>query len=207
MKWKVIACASFSMLALSGCFGKQTYRWSEEVQLNDGRVILIQRSVKTGYLPREIGQPPPESDYTLEISGIGSKKITWDGGRGRFVPMILDFDGGVLHVVATGATSLVYGAEGCPRPPYFFFRWSGESWERMTYEDFPRSIRKANMSAGLTYPSREPMRERISRGEIVTKEDVMRLNRTADPDAKEIREDKPNSCATWADDFRYTPRK
>jgi hypothetical protein len=68
----------------------------------------------------------------------------------------------------------------------------------MTYEEFPKSIRKANLSAGLTYPSRDPMRERIGRGELVTAEDVVRLKRAANPERFEIREDAPipMDCAT-----------
>lgn len=207
MKWKQIAGGLVVTMTLAGCFGKQVYQWSEEVLLHDGRIIVIQRSMKSGYLPREIGQPPPESDYTLTFDGVDGEKVIWDGGRGMFVPMILDVYGGVPFVVATGGQLISWREEGCPRPPYFFFKWTGNQWRRVTYDQFPKSIRSANLSVGLTYPSRDPMHERISRGEIVTKEDVMRLNRTADPDAKEIREDKPNPCATWADDFRYTPRK
>lgn len=110
-------------------------------------------------------------------------------------------------MVAVGATGLVYGVEGCPRPPYFFFKWSGHDWQRVSYEQFPKPIRKANLSAGLTYPSRDPMRERIARGELVSKEDIARLKRSAHPDAKEIREDKPKPCAHRDNDYKYVPRK
>jgi hypothetical protein len=191
MKWTVIGGALLAVLAMTGCDAKQTYRWKEEVLLHDGRVLVIDRSVKTGYVPREIGQSPGESDYTLTFKGADGKEITWDDGRGRFIPMILDLEASVPYVVATGATGLVYGVEGCPRPPYFFFRWSAGQWQRVTYEEFPKAIRKANLSAGLTYPSRDPMRERIARGELVTKEDVIRLKRTANPERKEVREDAP----------------
>jgi hypothetical protein len=207
MKWVIAALALALALVWFGWLGRWTYHWHEEVLLHDGRVIVVERSVKTGYVPVEIGQPPGESDYTLTFVASDGKSVTWEGGRDRFIPMILDFEQGVPYVVATGATSLVYGVEGCPRPPYFFFKWSAGSWQRVTYEEFPKSIRKANLSAGLTYPSRDPMRERIGRGELVTKEDVARLRRTADVDAKEVREDKPNPCATWANDFRYEPKK
>ena len=207
MKLNGLLFALIATFSLSACFVRATYHWKEEVLLHDGRVIVIERSVKTGYAPTEIGQPPAESDYTLTFGAPGGKTITWDGGRNRFIPMILDFEQDVPYVVATGATSLVYGTEGCPRPPYFFFRWSAGQWQRMTYEEFPKSIRKANLSAGLTYPSRDPMRERIARGELVTKEDVVRLKRTADLAAREVREDKPNPCATWANDFRYVPKE
>lgn len=207
MKLHVLLAALIAIFGLSACFGRATYRWQEEVLLHDGRVIVVERRVKTGYAPTEIGHPPAESDYTLTFDTPDGKRVTWDGGRNRFVPMILDFEQGVPYVVATGATSLVYGAEGCPRPPYFFFRWSAGQWQRTTYAQFPKSIRKANLSAGLTYPSRDPMRERISRGELITKEDVARLKRTAEPDAKEVREDKPNPCADWANDYRYEPKR
>lgn len=191
MRWPLVGLACVAAMTLSGCFGKQTYRWPEEVLLHDGRLIVIQRSVKTGYLPREIGQPPPESDYTLTFEWADGRKVTWDGGRGRFVPMILDFESGTPYVVATGGQLISWREEGCPRPPYFFFMWGGDQWQRVTYEQFPKSIRKANLSAGLTYPSRDPMRERIGRRELVAKEDVIRLKRSANPEYKEIREDAP----------------
>ena len=198
MKPHVLLIALVATLGLSACFGRATYRWKEEVLLHDGRVIVVERSVKTGYAATEIGQPPAESDYTLTLSAPEGRRITWDGGRDRFVPMILDFYDGVPYVVATGATSLVYGVEGCPRPPYFFFRWQAGQWQRVKYEEFPSAIRKANLSVGLTYPSRDPMRERISRGDLVTVEDVVRLKRGASPERTEVREDAPvpMDCAT-----------
>lgn len=191
MKWVIAAIALALAFVWFGWLGRWTYHWKEEVLLHDGRVIVVERSVKTGYVPVEIGQPPGESDYTLTFAASEGTSVAWDGGRSRFIPMILDFEQGVPYVVATGATSLVYGAEGCPRPPYFFFRWGAGQWQRVVYEEFPKSIRKANLSAGLTYPSRDPMRERISRGELVTVEDVTRLKRAADPSRKEVREDAP----------------
>lgn len=191
MRWVIAALALALAVVWFGWLGRWTYRWKEEVLLHDGSVIVIERSVKTGHVPVELGQPPGESDYTLTFAAPDGKSVTWDGGRNRFIPMILDFEQAVPYVVATGATSLVYSAEGCPRPPYFFFKWSAGQWQRVTYEEFPKSIFRANLSAGLTYPSRDPMRERIGRGELVTVEDVARLKRAANPDRKEIREDAP----------------
>ena len=63
------------MALLSSCLGKSTYRWKEEVQLHDGRVIVIERSVGTGQVPVEIGQPPGESDYTLTFKISGGKFV------------------------------------------------------------------------------------------------------------------------------------
>ena len=191
MKPHILLCALFATFTLSACFGRATYHWKEEVLLHDGRVVVIERSVMTGYVPREINQPPGESDYTHTFNPPDGKRITWNGGRDRFIPMILDFADGVPYVVATGAAGLSWQDEGCPRPPYFFFRWTAGEWKRVSYEEFPRAVRQSNLSAGLTYPSRDPMRERIGRGDLVTKEDVARLKRTAVPERREIREDAP----------------
>ena len=111
MRWVLAMFAVVSAIVWYVWLGRWTYHWKEEVLLHDGRVMVIERSVKTGYAPREIGQPPGESDYTLTFDAPEGKSITWDGGRNRFIPMILDFEQGVPYVVATGATSLVYGAE------------------------------------------------------------------------------------------------
>ena len=174
---------------VSGCSGKQTYRWQEEVLLQDGRVIVIDRSVRTGEVPVEIGQAPGESDYTLTFRTSNGSRVTWDGGRDRFVPIILDFVDGMPYVVALGATGLVYVAEGCPAPPYFFFRWTAGEWKRVAYEDFPKALRNANLTAGLIY--RPPYNERIARGELVTREDVRRLLHSANPEAKRVLADAP----------------
>jgi len=174
---------------VSGCSGKQTYQWQEEVLLHDGRVIVIDRSVRTGEVPVEIGQPPGESDYTLTFNASDGKSVTWDGGRDRFVPMILDFVDGVPYVVALGATGLVYPVEGCPAPPYFFFRWRAGEWERIPYGDFPKALRDANLTAGLTY--RTPFNEKVARRELVTRDDVRMLLRTANPEGKMVLEDAP----------------
>ena len=191
------------LCVVSGCFGRETYRWQEEVLLHDGRVLVIDRSVLTGAVPVEIGQRPGESDYTLKLKSSDGTTVTWDGGRDRFVPIILDFVDGVPYVGAIGATGLVYPREGCPRPPYFFFRWSAGEWTRIPYEDFPKVVRNANLTSSLTY--RAPYRERIARGDLITREDVHELLRMANPEAKMVREDAPNPCANWNDDFRYMP--
>ena len=206
MKWWVKWALGFAVLGfVSGCSDKRTYRWQEEVLLHDGQVIVIDRSVRTGEVPVEIGQQPGLSDYTLRFKAIDGTPVTWDAGRDRFVPIILDFVEGVPYVVALGRTAVVYSAERCPRPPYFFFRWSAGEWMRVSYEDFPKALRNTNLTVGLLY--RPPFNERIRSRELVTREDVRKLLRTADPGAKMVREDAPNPCATWQDEYRYMPKQ
>ena len=191
--WSLWALGFAALGTVSVCFGKQTYRWQEEVLLHDGRVIVIDRSVRTGEVPVELGQSPGVSDFSVTFKTSDGRPVSWEGGRDRFVPMILDFIDGVPYVVAHGATGLVYAAEGCPRPPYFFFRWSAGEWMRISYEDFPKALRNANLTVDLL--GRPPFNERIARGELVTREDVRVLLRTANPEGKTVREDAPTPMA------------
>jgi hypothetical protein len=187
--WTIRLLGIVALCVVSGCSGKQTYRWPEEVLLHDGRVIVVERSVRTGEVPVEFGQRPGESDYTLTFKALDGASVTWHGGRDRFVPIILDLVDGVPYVVAIGATGLVYPREGCPRPPYFFFRWTNGEWARTSYEDFPKIVRNANLTAGLTYYA--PWRERVANGDLITQEDVSKRLRTANPEVRVVREDAP----------------
>ena len=191
------------MSMLSSCFGKSTYRWKEEVQLYDGRVIVIKRSVRTGEVPVELGQPPGESDYTLTFKTSDGKSVTWEAGK-SFRPMILDFSGGVPYVVATGMTGPVYERHGCPRPPYFFFRYADGAWQQINYNDFPRPIRNRNLASGVTY--RKETVSAVNSG-LVTREDVRKSQLGLDNFYKEVREDAPNPCAHRGNDYKYIQPK
>jgi hypothetical protein len=187
-RWPLWTLAFVTFGATSTCFGAQSYRWQEEVLLHDGRVIVIDRSVRTGEVPVEIGQSPGESDYTLMFTANDNQRVTWEGGRDRFKPMILEFADGVPYVVARGSTGLVYPREGCPKPPYFFFRWGGDRWESVPYPQLPGVVRSRNLSADPTYS--EPMRRAVSRG-LATQDDVRASHRGLNPEDKAVREDAP----------------
>ena len=187
MSPRVLLCTLFTVFAVSGCFGKRTYNWKEEVLLHDGRVIVVERSVMTGYVPVEIGQPPGESDYTLTFKTADGKTVTWESGK-SFLPMILDFHGGVPYVVAGGSTGPDYEKHGCPRPPYFIFRYADRRWQRVDYELLPKEIRRSNLMIG---PSGEESRfAAVKRGQT-TIDDVRASHKLLSREDKEIREDAP----------------
>lgn len=193
-----VLCVLVGMSLLSSCLGKSTYRWKEEVQLHDGRVIVIERSVRTGEAPVELGQPPGESGYTLTSKTSGGKSVTWDGGK-AFSPMILDFVGEVPYVVATGRTGPDYVKHGCPKPPYFFFRYVDGTWQRINYKEFPQSIRKRNLASGVT-----DLQEVVSafNGGLVTREVVRKSQLGLTNFYKEVREDAPMPLSCIAQGHR-----
>jgi hypothetical protein len=181
-----VLCVFIGMSLLSSCLGKSTYRWKEEVQLHDGRVIVIERSVRTGEVPVEIGQPPGESDYTLRFETEDGKAVTWEAGK-WFDPMILDFFKGVPYVVATGRKGVAYERHGCPKPPYFVFRLNAGSWERIYYEELPKPVRLANLYSS---PTRKDRFGAVRSG-FVTAENVKDSHLGLDSFYKEVREDMP----------------
>jgi hypothetical protein len=183
----VLLGALAATFTLSACFGRATYDWKEEVLLHDGRVIVIERSLRTGEVPVEIGQRPGESDYTLTFKTADGKTVSWGAGK-SFKPMILDFSSGTPYVVARGSTGPDYEKHGCPRPPYFIFRWADGVWQRIDYEQLPKEIRKANLLASAT--GDDDRLAAVKRGKT-TVEDVRRSHRWLDAHYKEIRTDAP----------------
>jgi hypothetical protein len=183
---------------VSGCLGK-TFSWKEEVLLHDGKVIVIERSVRTGKVPVEIGQPPGESHQRITLRTVQHGSVSWDGGK-ALRPMILEIHGGNLYLVALGRTALDYQAYGCPRPPYLFFRYNGEQWERVAYEDFPWQIRQRNLLSGATSRSRAL----VEHG-YVTVDQVRQSQSAISRYYRELREDMPNPCADWGNPMQYKP--
>jgi len=193
-----VLCVLVGMSLLSSCLGKSTYRWKEEIQLHDGRFIVIERSVRTGEVPVEIGQPPGESDYTLTFKTSDGKSVTWEAGK-SFRPMILDIVGDVPYVVATGRTEVAYERYGCPSPPYFLFRYVGGEWERVTYEQLPKAIRNRNLLSGPA--SQEESRTAVRRG-LVTSDDVRRSLFGLPSYYREVKEDMPTPGVCIAKSLR-----
>ena len=189
-----VLCLLVGMSLLSSCLGQSTYRWKEEVQLHDGRAIVIERSVRTGEVPVELGQPPGESDYALTFKTSDGKSVTWEAGK-LFSPMTLDFSAEVPYVVADAGTLNDYAKHDCSRAPYLFFRYRDAKWERISFEEFPREIRKRNLLSGPTYRP-EPFAA-VKRG-VVTFDEVKKSHFGLDIYYKEVREDRPMPSACLA---------
>jgi hypothetical protein len=102
--------------------------------------------------------------------------------------MILDVFDGTAFVVAGGSTGPDYEKHGCPKPPYFFFRYETGEWKRLDYEQFPKGIRKANLLSSATHGGER--RPGVQRGKI-TVEDVKQSHRWLPSHYKEIKENAP----------------
>ncbi|MFA6283954.1 MAG: hypothetical protein WCT30_00960 [Desulfurivibrionaceae bacterium] len=125
--------------------------WKEEVLLHDGRKIIIKRSQSYGGRG-EVGQTPPikEQDITFTLPGT-NKTITWkseyseDVGRANFKLLALHILDGTPYVVAIPNLCLSYNKWGRPNPPYVFFKYTNETWQRIPLSEFPVEFKDINV--------------------------------------------------------------
>ena len=125
--------------------------WKEEVLLHDGSKIIVKRSQSYGGRG-EIGQTPPikEQDITFIVPG-SSKAITWkseyseDVGRANFELLALHILNGTPYIVAVPNLCLSYNKWGRPNPPYVFFKYTGDAWQRIPLSEFPVQFKDINV--------------------------------------------------------------
>jgi hypothetical protein len=125
--------------------------WREEVLLHDGGKVIVKRSQSYGGR-HEIGQSPPikVQDITFTVPGSG-KTITWkseyseDIGRANFQLLALHILNGIPYVVTTPNLCLSYNKWGRPNPPYIFFKYEGETWQRIPPTEFPAQFKDINV--------------------------------------------------------------
>jgi hypothetical protein len=137
------------MLPLFSC-GTFGLSWKEEIQLLDGRIILVKRTAH-GKPLGEIGGPGgwEPSEMTLEIDdpAIADKPPEW---RFRYVPMLFDYDA-INHewfIVATFVTCTPWYDLGRPKLPYIEYRTRQGKWEVVPL-DTALIGRKANLLTGV----------------------------------------------------------
>lgn len=144
-KWMAIVLVGM----LTAC-GEVNLKWSEEVQLNDGQVIVIKRTAK-GEKQGEIGGPggwkEKEMSITLEKGGEGMQFPIW---QTAYVPILLDYQAAekTWSVVATFYYCGGWYNLGRPKLPYVQYQSKdGGPWTVVPLEE--RFIgRKTNLLTG-----------------------------------------------------------
>ena len=144
---QVLGVWAFS-LSLGACSGES---WKEEVLLNDGQKIIVERSVKRGGRA-EVGQQGSYINQTMRFKLPGNEKaIDWrdelnpDIGNSSFLPMALDIVKGVPYLVVYPMGCLSYNKWGRPNPPYVVFKYEEVAWQRIALEALPPEIKMPNL--------------------------------------------------------------
>jgi hypothetical protein len=117
------------LLPLSGCAGEVERRWSEEVELDGGKSIVIDRYVKFSQSNSLAGDAYSSTDFESKL--VFKDELTalpsWDIA---LVPIVLDQDPETHEwvIVATTSNCDTWYEKGGPVPPYWEYRLSGDRW-------------------------------------------------------------------------------
>lgn len=137
--------------AEAGLLGLGGDSWKEEVLLHDGSKIIVERSQSYGGR-HEIGQPPPIKEHTITFTlPETNKTITWVSeydenlGRTNFNLLALHILNGTPYLVVEPNLMQSYNKWGRPNPPYLFFKYDGDTWQRIPLEEFPATFQKINL--------------------------------------------------------------
>ena len=149
-------------VSMSAC-ATSTFTWKEEVQLHDGKKMIVERSnTYDSSMPHEIGQGAPLAEHktTFTIPGT-TQKVIWksdygtENERANLYLLALDFLDGLPYAATTPAFCHGYNKWKRPNPPYVFFKYVGE-WKRISMEEFPEKL-KINVTLDLNEPSKKKM--------------------------------------------------
>lgn len=140
----ILGVATWKAIPVIDFFTGKTLNWKQEVPLQDGRVIVVDRISKQGphdpllNMRMEIGQ---ELAFNHPETG---ERIRWAIPQG-LQPYMLDFDGGVPYYVLSAYTVADYNKWGCPNPPYLVYRYEHGQWRRISLDQFPAKFQKPNL--------------------------------------------------------------
>lgn len=128
----IIAIAGVAIVfALSGC-GRVTRAWTEDVLLDDGSTIRVERTVNFTESNSLSGDSynATETDATIAFTGDYANLPVW---RQPLMALLLYRDQTTDEwvVVATTTTCRVWQLRGQPDPIYWEFRLRGQEWQEI----------------------------------------------------------------------------
>jgi hypothetical protein len=145
-----VSMNAFGFLGLGGT------SWKEEVPLDDGSKIVVERWHKRGGR-HEISSGPPVKEQGIAFTLPGSDKaITWrddyseDVGSANFVPLALHILNGTAYLVVEPYGCTAYNKWGRPNPPYVIFRHDGKTWQRIQLAELPAVLKTINLVIGTS---------------------------------------------------------
>jgi hypothetical protein len=134
-------------------FWPNTRSWTEDVQLDDGTVIQIERTVTFETSNSWAGDAPVAIDkrVTLRLTGALADLPAW---RVRLIPMVLYQDAQTKEWVIVAETNLcdVWYARGQPFPPYWEYRLTRGQWRAQPLSENSKG-RAANLLVTYRSPS------------------------------------------------------
>lgn len=132
------------LLSFSACSGEKTVHWKQEVQLQDGRVIEVER------VSKQKGPLFPENviiEYEQTLSFVNpdtKEKVIWAIPQG-LRPKMLDFEKGIPYFVFGTGSVADYNTWDCPNPPFLVFRYENGQWPQKPFDILPAQFTVPNL--------------------------------------------------------------
>ncbi|MDT8990185.1 hypothetical protein RQP54_04845 [Curvibacter sp. APW13] len=176
--------------------------WQEEVLLEDGRIIVVDRSQSYGG-GHEIGQRSPVRDMTITFTLPSSgRRISWfseyseDVGRANFTLAALHLLKDTPYVVALPNLCQSYNKWGRPNPPYVVFINRGSAWERIPLAELPMEFKAINLVVESFGNSTD-----LARLGKVSSENVKQLNeQLKQPEYRRILREPIGGSGEWCEE-------
>ena len=140
--FKYLTFALFPILA--ACGRESTFEWKEEVQLQDGRVIVVtqKRRYERAYNGRETSNVERETWLSFSLTETGNKEIIWNE---KLEPRVLNVHNGKLYVVGWPHTWREFELYGKPRPGWLGYVLEAGNWSQIPFEQIPIEIYDTNL--------------------------------------------------------------
>jgi len=153
MMKKIVKLGLLIMIAASMNACSSTMGWKEEVKLNDGRVMVVERHFNLGGYPTLDAHERTPLDETISFTLPDSnKKISWKTEFNNRVPalnslspLLLDVIGGIPYLATSPAGCIAYNKWGRPNPPYVLYKYINDEWQRIALKEFPAVLVHANL--------------------------------------------------------------
>lgn len=137
-QWLARLLAFASATALAGC-GEVSLKWSEEIGLGNGQVVMATRTAKAKQYselggPESWGQP----EMSVVISKVADDIAPLHGWRDAYFPVLLDYQPSTSSwlMVATFNSCETWYELGRPVPPYIEYQSTkGSPWKVVPLEE------------------------------------------------------------------------
>jgi hypothetical protein len=186
---KRLALLLLAPVLLTACGkGAEHLAWKQEVPLQDGRVVVLDR---VSFIGAEdvLMRLRMETEQTLAFTHPDTgQRIEWKIPNG-LLPFMLDFEAGVPYYVFYAHTVGDYNNWNCPNPPYMVFKYAREQWLQVPFEELPGPFVKPN----LMDMARD--NEKFIVNGLVTKETLPGYFKQYDADHNVISREKVNPIA------------
>ncbi len=132
------------VISISGCFGDDETKWTEEVKLSDGRIIQVQR------IARRHASGFPNAPRGADISNGLSYKPLGIFWRANAPANLMSFDivAGVAYLAVYHAPHGFCQRKAAGQFKARFYRWEKGSWTEVEQSKYPTDVALVNLYRG-----------------------------------------------------------